>query len=319
MVGFRSRLELTPRPCAQVTGLAARTAEGRTVGQRDVRVANRGFHVVGFNTPVGQPGLYNKPSMENMPDLMPVTGRAKSVLTVSKVRRKTIKSRLTQSPYKLSSVFACKDDRSVTTMVTNGKNPPMAQITYIASMSTTSPISNGVSGVTSHRVGRSLIDVIRIIAAGVALRYYFTSRSRGLLQQSYASLPQEKYKCASKDLLKVAKLASRRAVDGNIIAQARGGGGATSTLRNPFNDPHAAPGLTDVSNPNLVEMPSIRSEPTGELHARDAFTQQFIATFPPEVVVGDGECGLVPIRSSHEILGSRSDIDDGMMDSECRF
>ncbi|KAH9168183.1 hypothetical protein EDB89DRAFT_1629506 [Lactarius sanguifluus] len=84
---------------------------------------------------------------------------------------------------------------------------PQAQITYIASMSTTSPhISNGVSGVTSHRVGRSLVDVIRIIAAGVALRYYFTSRSRGLLQQSYALLPQEEYKCASKDVLKIAKV-----------------------------------------------------------------------------------------------------------------
>ncbi|KAH9033887.1 hypothetical protein EDB85DRAFT_1890007 [Lactarius pseudohatsudake] len=170
-------------------------------------------------------------------------------------------------------------------------------------MSTTeySPhISNGVSGVTSHRVGMSLIDVIRIIVAGVALRYYFTSRSRGLLQQSYAPLPQEEYKCASKDVLKIAKLASRRAVDDNLIAQARGGG--------------------DVSNPNLVEMPS---EPTGEaavaseLHGRDAFTQQVIATFPPEVVVGDGERGLVPIRSSHELFGSRSDIDDGTMDNGC--
>ncbi|KAH9021426.1 hypothetical protein EDB84DRAFT_1512251 [Lactarius hengduanensis] len=198
-----------------------------------------------------------------------------------------------------------------------------AQITYIASMSTTkySPhISNGVSGVTSHRVGMSLIDVIRIIVAGVALRYYFTSRSRGLLQQSYAPLPQEEYKCASKDVLKIAKLASRRAVDDNLIAQALGGGaGAASTLRNPFSDPHAASALTDVNNPNLVEMPSIRSEPTGELHGRDAFTQQVIATFPPEVDVGDGERGLVPIRSSHELFGSRSDIDDGTMDNGCRF
>ncbi|KAH9162948.1 hypothetical protein EDB89DRAFT_607787 [Lactarius sanguifluus] len=198
---------------------------------------------------------------------------------------------------------------------------PQAQITYIASMSTTSPhISSGVSGVTSLRVGRSLIDVIRIIVAGVALRYYFTSRSRGLLQRSYALLPQEEYKCASQDVLKIAKLASRRAVDDNLIAQALGrGAGAASTLRNPFSDPHAAPGLTDVSNPNLVEMPSIQSEPTRELHGRDAFTQQVLAAFPPEVVVGDGECGLVPIRSSHELFGSRSDIDDGTMDSGCRF
>ncbi|KAH8978651.1 hypothetical protein EDB92DRAFT_1908535 [Lactarius akahatsu] len=47
VVGFRSRLEPMPRPCSQVIGLAARTVDGRTVGQRDV--AYRGFHFVGFD------------------------------------------------------------------------------------------------------------------------------------------------------------------------------------------------------------------------------------------------------------------------------
>ncbi|KAI9434095.1 hypothetical protein H4582DRAFT_2060477 [Lactarius indigo] len=215
-------------------------------------------------------------------------------------------------------------------------------------MSTTdcSPqISNGVSGVTSHRVRRSLVDVIRIIAAGVALRYYFTSRSHDLRQLSHAPLPQEKHKSVSKEVLKIAKLSCRRAIDDNLIAQDWGGGGthsrsrtyfqrvnallvirsppvgAATTPRNPFSGPHAAPAPTDVRNPNLVETPSIRLEQTGalviqkrlshlELHGRDVFTQQVTVTFPPEVVVSDRECELVlvPIHSGRDVLGSRSDI-----------
>ncbi|KAI9447393.1 hypothetical protein H4582DRAFT_2051159 [Lactarius indigo] len=196
---------------------------------------------------------------------------------------------------------------------------------YITSMSTTdcSPqISNGVSGVTSHHVRRSLVDVIRIIAAGVALRYYFTSRSHDLRQLSHAPLPQEKHKSVSKEVLKIAKLSCRRAIDDNLIAQDWGGGvGVAATLRSPFSGPHAAPAPTDVSNPNLVETPSIRLEHTGalviqkrlshlELHGRDVFTQQVTVTFPPEVVVSDRECELVlvPIHSGSDVLGSRSDI-----------
>ncbi|KAH9021427.1 hypothetical protein EDB84DRAFT_531784 [Lactarius hengduanensis] len=76
MVGCRSRLELTPRPCSQVTGLAARTVEGRTVGQRDV--ANTGLPRCWVQCGVYSSGpaeVYNGSSIENMPDLVPVTGR----------------------------------------------------------------------------------------------------------------------------------------------------------------------------------------------------------------------------------------------------
>lgn len=90
--------------------------------------------------------------------------------------------------------------------------------------------------------------------------------------------------------------------------------GITSTLSNPFTDSHEVSSLADVDVGNLseVEMSIFQSEAGGgqfvilvvasvmnlnmfseaavifDLHGRDASTQQVVATFSPQFVVGDG-------------------------------
>jgi hypothetical protein len=140
-------------------------------------------------------------------------------------------------------------------------------------------------------------------------------------QKLFKALEYEKI---SKYTFQIIEDASQRAIDNGLMAQiseAMGeGAGSTTTTRNPFTDSHAISTLTDIDVRNLdrVEMETYRSKATGEaavvldLHSRDASTHQVVATFSPEVIVGDEMHRVGDLASiySGELYGPHSEAGD---------
>ncbi|KAI0247182.1 hypothetical protein BJV78DRAFT_955948 [Lactifluus subvellereus] len=109
-----------------------------------------------------------------------------------------------------------------------------------------------------------------------------------------------KYKLLSKEMFKVVKKASDRAIEGRLMDQiaeaTRVDGSETgNNSRNPFTDSRVISSLANIAVSDLdrVNMSTYQSEGTGEaavvldLHDRDASAQHIVATFPSEVFSGN--------------------------------
>ncbi|KAH9168184.1 hypothetical protein EDB89DRAFT_1993479 [Lactarius sanguifluus] len=143
----------------------------------------------------------------------------------------------------------------------------------------------------------------------IVTKLRMTIRAKERLETANGSVFQRRalakdYRLVAKHLFIIVERASQRVANNSLLAQLSAASdgrasqppiGTISTLSNPFSDSHEVSSLADVdvSDLNQVEMTVYESEATGDaavvldLQGHDASTQQVVATFSPEVIVGN--------------------------------